>query len=39
MTRPFERAVQRVESTFSPEEVQTFCAILQMFIDEYKQEF
>ena len=37
--RPFERAVQRVESTFSPEEVQTFCAILQMFIDEYKQEF
>lgn len=37
--RPFERAARLVEARFSPEEIETFCAILDTFSNEYTKDF
>lgn len=36
--RPFERAAKLVEERFTPEEIRTFCAILDTFSQEYVKE-
>lgn len=36
---PFERAVSLVETQFTPQEIETFCAILRTFTEEYKKDF
>ena len=36
--RPFERAARLVETTFSPAQIETFCAILDAFSKEYSKE-
>ncbi len=37
--RPFERAGRLVEERFTPAEIETFCAILNTFTDEYIKDF
>lgn len=36
---PFERALQEVEKKFNAQEINTFCLILETFLEEYKKEF
>lgn len=35
---PFQRAARAVEETFTPEEIGTFCTILNLFSEEYCKE-
>ncbi len=37
--RPFERAAQVVEASFSQEQIETFCTILDRFSKEYNKYF
>lgn len=37
--RPFERAARLVEERFTPEEMETFCRILQTFSTEFVKDF
>lgn len=37
--RPFERSLQQIEKQFSAAEIETFCAILDVFNTEYRKEF
>lgn len=35
---PYERAVQKIETQYSEEEITLFCQMLQVFADEYQKE-
>ena len=36
--RPFERALRKIETDFTPEQLAAFCAVLQAFSTEFEKE-
>lgn len=36
---PFERGLKSAENKFTKEEINTFCAIIETFLEEYKKDF